>query len=118
MDDVETFKAQYLLTETQKKLTASDEKLRLSESKQGKMQLELDRFHSEINNLGNAKPNLITNIIIMNNQKKNQKAMETQARNKEKLKNAQISKSKEKAVRGLNICPSPAQPKSLFPDLN
>jgi hypothetical protein len=70
VDDVETFKAQYLLTETQKKLAASDEKLRLSESKQGKMQLELDRFHSEINNLENAQPNLITNIIIMNNQKR------------------------------------------------
>ena len=72
MDDVEKYKANHLLTETQRKLTASDEKLKLSESQKEEMQLQLNKFHSEINNLGNATLNLITDILKVNNQKKNQ----------------------------------------------
>ena len=118
MDDVEKYKANHLLTETQRKLLASDEKLKLSNLEKEEMRNQLNKFRSELTNFGNAKPNLLTNIIIANNQKKKQKALETQARIKEQQKNDQITKSKEKALREFNICPSPTQPKSLFPEPN
>ena len=112
--DVEKVLVQHL-KDTQKKLAASDEKLKLSESKRRKIESQLDKIHTEVNNLNQAKPNLLTDIFRVNNQRKNQAAMEIQAQNQEKLKNAQITQSRDKALREMEICPSPAQPKSIFP---